>query len=64
MFSEDANNTQCIAISIYDDEDMENDETFYIEVLNPSIEDGPSNVTLSNSNFTVTIRDDNGMLHN
>ena len=48
MFSEDANNTQCIAISIYDDEDMENDEIFYIEVLNPSIEDGPSNVTLSN----------------
>ena len=62
--SEDASNTQCVTITIYDDEDMENDETFYITVTNPSFEDGPSNVTLSNSNFTVTIRDDNGMLHN
>ena len=63
LFSEDASNTQCVTITIYDDEDMENDETFYITVTNPSFEDGPSNVTLSNSNFTVTIHDDNGMLH-
>lgn len=59
LFSEDASNTQCVTITIYDDEDMENDETFYITVTNPSFEDGPSNVTLSNSNFTVTIHDDN-----
>lgn len=47
FFTEEVESTQCVEITIHDDDEMETGEKFSIVITRPIIEDNAYNITMS-----------------